>query len=103
MDKGSGLLTPGISAPPNAPPRLGLLIDWESPRRVFLRNLADILSFRSVPPIPVTARRARFWSDVFVESGVPWRGLLQSILWHVLAMAALWTFPRELAPEQSPQ
>jgi hypothetical protein len=100
MDKGSGLLTPGISAPPKAPPRLRLLIHWESPRRVFLRNLADVLSFRSVPPVPITARRARFWSDVFVESGVPWRGLLQSILWHVLAIAALWSFPRELAPQQ---
>ncbi|HTE89431.1 MAG TPA: hypothetical protein VK639_10775, partial [Terriglobales bacterium] len=63
--------------------------------------MADVLLFRSAPPIPVTARRARFWSDVFVESRVPWRGLLQSMLWHLVAMAALWSLPRELAPQQS--
>jgi hypothetical protein len=100
MDKGSGLLIPSISAPRKAPPRLRLLVEWEAAHRVFFRNLADLVLFRSVPPIPLTARRGRFWSDVFVESGVPWQGLVQSMLWHVLAMAALWSFPKALAPQQ---
>jgi hypothetical protein len=100
MDQGSGLLTPSVSAPRKAPPRIRLLIEWEPAHRVFLRNLADLVFFRSEPPIPLTARRGRFWSDVFVESGVPWRGLAQSMLWHVLAMAALWSFPKALAPQQ---
>src|SRR5207245_1241763 len=41
--------------------------------------------------IPVTARRGRFWSDVFVDSGLPWWGLLESILLHTLAMTAMWS------------
>src|ERR1700720_1127168 len=100
MDKGSGLLIPSIGAPRKAPPRLRLLVEWEAAHRVFFRNLADLVLFRSVPPIPLTARRGRFWSDVFVESGMPWRGLLQSVVCHVLVMAALWSFPRELVPQQ---
>ena len=91
MDKGSGLLTYNSTTYLKAQPRLRLLIEWESPYRVFLRNLADVFLFRSVPEIPVTARRGRFWSDVFVDSGLPWWGLLESILLHTLAMTAMWS------------
>jgi len=91
MDKGSGLLTYNSNTHLKAQPRLRLLIEWESPYRVFLRNLADVFLFRSVPEIPVTARRGRFWSDVFVDSGLPWWGLLESILLHTLAMTAMWS------------
>ena len=91
MDKGSGLLTYNSTTHLKAQPRLRLLIEWESPYRVFLRNLADVFLFRSVPEIPVTARRGRFWSDVFVDSGLPWWGLLESILLHTLAMTAMWS------------
>jgi len=91
MDKGSGLLTYNSKTHLKAQPRLRLLIEWESPYRVFLRNLADVFLFRSVPEIPVTARRGRFWSDVFVDSGLPWWGLLESILLHTLAMTAMWS------------
>src|SRR6266550_3481504 len=91
MDKGSGLLTYNSTTHLKAQPRLRLLIEWESPYRVFLRNLADVFLFRSVPEIPVTARRGRFWSDVFVDSGLPWWGLLESILLHALAMTAMWS------------
>ena len=91
MDKGSGLLRYNSTTHLKAQPRLRLLIEWESPYRVFLRNLADVFLFRSVPEIPVTARRGRFWSDVFVDSGLPWWGLLESILLHTLAMTAMWS------------
>ena len=91
MDKGSGLLTYNSNTHLKAQPRLRLLIEWESPYRVFLRNLADVFLFRSVPEIPVTARRGRFWSDVFVDSGLPWWGLLESILLHTLAKTAMWS------------
>ena len=31
-----------------------------------------------------------FWPDVFVESGLPWRGFFDSTLYHALAITILW-------------
>ena len=104
MDKGSGLLTYNSTTHRKAQPRLRLLIEWESPYRVFLRNLGDALLFRSVPAVPITARRGRFWNDVFVDSGLPWWGLLESILLHTLAMMAMWSLSQAwMTQERLPQ
>ena len=104
MEKGSGLLTYNSTTHLKAQPRLRLLIEWESPHRVFLRNLVDALSFRPVPAIPITARRGRFWNDVFVDSGLPWWGLLESILLHTLAIMAMWGLSQAwMTQERLPQ
>jgi hypothetical protein len=73
----------------NAAPRLRLLLELEPAHRVFLRNLADLLLFRTVAPVATTSRPAPFWRDVFVCSGVPWRWLLGSTLSHVIVIAAV--------------
>jgi hypothetical protein len=91
MDKGSGLLTSNISVRPKAQPRLRLLIKWESPQRVFWRNLLDFVLFRTTPIMPTT-RLAPFWKDVFVDSRLPWWGLFESLLWHLLAATGIWIF-----------
>lgn len=91
MDKGSGLLSSNVSTHLKAPPRLRLLVEWESPSRVFCRNLADFLLFRTTPAFK-TSRLAPFWKDVFVDSGMPWWGLLESLLWHLLAVTAVLIF-----------
>ncbi len=86
-----------------AEPRLKLLLELEPAHCVFFRNLADILLFRSPPPIATTSRPAPFWSDVFVYSGVPWWWLLGSMLWHVLAVVAVWSLSQVWALQEHPQ
>src|SRR5437870_1806092 len=83
-----------------AAPRLKLLLELEPAHHVFFRNLADILLFRSPPPIATTSRPAPFWSDVFVYSGVPWWWLLGSMLWHVLAVVAVWSLSQGWALQE---
>ena len=64
-------------------------MQWESRRRVFLDNLADLLLSRRVPPIPLTSRPAHFWDDVFVPSGAAWSAFVESMLWHLLLIVLL--------------
>src|SRR6266700_7366164 len=73
----------------NAAPRLRLLLELEPAHRVFFRNLADILLFRSISPVATTSRPAPFWRDVFVCSGVPWRWMVGSTLSHMIVIAAM--------------
>jgi len=85
MDKALGVLIANQRVPRPAPvPRLRLLVEWESRRRVFFDNLGDLLLSRRVPPIPLTSRPARFWDDVFVPSGAAWSAFVESMLWHLL-------------------
>src|SRR5437667_218430 len=72
-----------------AAPRLRLLLELEPAHRVFFRNLADILLFRSISPVATTSRPAPFWRDVFVCSGVPWRWMVGSTLSHMMVIAAI--------------
>jgi TonB family protein len=67
-----------------------LLVELEPRHRVFLRNLADLLWFRRPAPLKVSSRPGRFWPDVFVASGLPWRRFLESFLYHGLTLAAVW-------------
>ncbi len=76
-----------ISAHLKDAPRLSLLLELEPAHRVFFRNLADML--RPAPPIATTSRPAPFWHDVFVYSGVSWRRFGESLLCHVIAVAAV--------------
>src|SRR6059058_1828490 len=70
-----------------AAPRLRLLLELEPAHRVFFRNLADVILFRSTPPVATMSRPGPFWHDVFVCSGVPWRWLLGSTLSHMIVIA----------------
>src|SRR5437870_11754692 len=81
--------SPNLSAHLKAAPRLRLLLELEPAHRVFFRNLADILLFRSISPVATTSRPAPFWRDVFVCSGVPWRWMVGSTLSHMMVIAAM--------------
>src|SRR6059058_5054532 len=81
--------SPNLSAHLKAVPRLRLLLELEPAHRVFFRNLADILLFRSISPVATTSRPAPFWRDVFVCSGVPWRWMVGSTLSHMMVIAAM--------------
>src|SRR5437588_737691 len=80
---------------PVAPPRL--LVELDPAHRVFLGNLGDLLSFRRPPRVAVSSRPAPFWPDVFVPSRSLWWPFLESMLWHVLAGAAIWALAQGLA------
>jgi hypothetical protein len=90
MDKGTGLLISEITVPPKADPRLKLLHELEPAHRVFFRNLADALSFQLSPPLVTTTRPGLFWRDVFIDSRKPWRSFMESMLWHLVAILAVW-------------
>ena len=91
MDKGLGLLSSNMDARLKATPNLQLLFELEPAHRVFFRNLADTVFGRSVPPVPTTTKPARFWSDVFVQTGLPWSAFMESMLWHLAVVSVLWT------------
>lgn len=92
MHSSPGLLNSPSSSTPRklAPPKL--LVEVEPAPRVFLRNLGDTVLRRRVLPSFVSSSPAPFWSDVFVSTGVPWWGFLESGLWHAFVIAALWAF-----------
>jgi len=51
-------------------------------------NLAALL--RRTPNDPCL-EAGPFWTDVFVGAGLPWRGLLESVLTHGVMVAAIWS------------
>src|SRR5450755_861181 len=85
MDKAPAVLIATQKIPRSRPaPRLKLLIEWESGRRVFFGNLGDLLLSRRVPQFLITSRPGRFWNDVFVPTGAPWTSFMESLLLHLL-------------------
>ncbi|PYY12037.1 MAG: hypothetical protein DMG69_02495 [Acidobacteria bacterium] len=97
MNNRSGVLRSAVNPylRPVAPPRL--LVELDPAHRVFLGNLGDLLSFRRPPRVAVSSRPAPFWPDVFVPSRSLWWPFLESMLWHVLAGAAIWALAQGLA------
>jgi hypothetical protein len=82
---------------------LKLLLEPEKPHRVFFHNLADLLGVRSGTPLTSSCTPGVFWQDVFVSLGVPWRRMVQSVLYHtiaVLAMLTLWQAPAKRTQQQ---
>ncbi len=79
---------PTHSVPSLAPPNL--LVNWESGWREFLENLGAILLVRSAPPLRITALRAPFWPDVFVERPVAWRSMGVSGLYHIVGVVLIY-------------
>ena len=88
---------------PNPSAQLKLLLELESATRVFFRNLFDLFLFRSTSRIPATSRQAPFWSDVFVYARVPWWRFAESMVVHVLTIAALLIGSRVWTQLEQPQ
>lgn len=85
--------TPGIVRPRAGRDRgPALLVAWTPWYRVFLRNLADLLLGDDTPPLWLQSRPAQFWPDVFVRSGVAWRAMASSALYHIFLVVVVWGF-----------
>jgi hypothetical protein len=92
MDNGLGLLSPETTAIPiKADPRLKLLFELEPRYIVFLDNLADLLSPPKLPPLELTSPPGEFWPDVFQPTQMPWRSFQESVIWHLVAVVAIWS------------
>jgi GAF domain len=102
VDEGQGLSSSNLNAHLKAAPDLQLLLELEPAHRVFLRNLTDTLSRRSAPPVATASRPAPFWGDVFVYSGMPWWSFLGSMIWHMLAVVAVWGLSQVWAQREPP-
>lgn len=78
---------------PNSPrcsasgPAPQFLIRLEPRLTSLFGNLAALLRRTSHEP---WLEAGPFWTDVFVGAGLPWRGLLESVLTHGLMVSAIW-------------
>jgi TonB family protein len=73
------------------------LIASEPRSRVFLQNLRDLFRQPESTPLRPESAPAAFWTDVFVDRGLPWRRFGQSSAYHVLALVLIWAGSRFLA------
>ena len=82
---------------------VNFLLKRESVSRAFFGNLAAVVSRSQRTPLSI---RELGWSDVLIESPLPWNRFFQSVFLHVavvvigLGLAAIW--PRELTIVQRP-
>jgi TonB family protein len=81
------------AASPQSVPVPGFLVELDSWPRVFFSNLHDLV-FRRRLSLRLDSAPGAFWSDVFVQRRLPWRRFLESLAYHVLALAALVSFSR---------
>ena len=93
MNKGLELLSSEAATvvPIKADPRLKLLFELEPRYIAFLDNIADLLSPPKFPPLNLTSPPGDFWPDVFVQTSKPWRSFQESVIWHFVAIIAIWT------------
>ncbi len=82
---------------PQPVPAPSFLVELPSWPRVFFANLGDLVVPRRLPPLELHSDPARFWPDVFVKRGLPWRRFLESGGYHTLALGLLITLSRFLA------
>src|SRR5450631_32403 len=84
----------------NSHPDITLLVELEPPYQTFFRNLADLVSLRSPVRLARSSSQLHDWNDVLVDSGVPWRRLLESVFLHIVVVGMLAglseIWPREL-------
>jgi TonB family protein len=99
MPEAPGLLLQEEETEPVAD--LCLLVEPEPWSHVFLQNLRAFFQrsevFNQKSAIANHPSEATFWTDVFVDRGLPWRRFLQSGAYHVLALAMIWAGSRALA------
>jgi TonB family protein len=81
-----------------------LLITPEPWSRNFLQNLSELFRLQKSGP-HLSSAPAAFWPDVFVDRRLPWRGFLQSGVYHFLALLVIWEGWQFLAlqPHANPQ
>jgi len=89
MENGSGLGNSAVTPLLLDPPRL--LVELPPGYKVFFGNLFDHLSLRNEPALEITSMPASFWSDVFVNRGLPWPEIIQSMVLHLLFLSAVWS------------
>ena len=91
----------GFDVRPDIPLDVTFLIAREPRYRVFFRNLADAVSLRSPALLADSSRQMDGWSDVFVDTHVPWKRFMQSVFLHIMmvgmlaGLSRIW--PRELS------
>src|SRR5579871_3819408 len=94
-------LSSGLSnldhAPESAPeiPELSslqLLPQIEPWGQSFRRNLFDALFGPKAAPVAASSASGQYWQDVFVDYRLPWARFAQSVLYHGLAIAAIYGF-----------
>jgi len=105
-------LSHGMNADPSRATGLSFLVEPEPAHRVFIQNLTDLVLSRSRRPVTTPGRApdvtpdrttstpaATFCNNVFVDSRMPWRLFAQSLVGHIIVVAAmLIVFPRWPAP-----
>ena len=87
----TALMQSNPNAAPQAVPvplhRFRLLVEPEPWLRTFARNVADC--FRpSPPPLRISSRPGRYWSDALVSRPVAWKQMRQSVLAHIVVVGA---------------
>jgi TonB family protein len=93
MNSFLGLENPEIAeskAWPGGPAPLCLLVELEPWGRSFGRNLSDFFFRRQPPPVHTTSAPDAFWPDVFVTQRLPWGAFVESVLYHLIVLAAAW-------------
>ncbi|HEY2363371.1 MAG TPA: hypothetical protein VGK36_19780, partial [Candidatus Angelobacter sp.] len=71
-----------------------LLLRLEPRGRAFWDNFADLFPRRRQPPLRLVSWPAAPWPDIFVSSRWPWRGLSESLIFHLAIIAGiLWLVP----------
>lgn len=107
MENGSGPRTAATTSSTTLPPDPHLLIELEPWSRTFFRNLIDLLrpyegARIDFSILDLSFSTGTFWKDVFVTTRLPWRGVLESALFHGIAIAILWALPRLVPPTIQP-
>src|ERR1700736_5670109 len=90
MRPGLRLIESALEPRPSSVAAPILLITLDPWHRVFLSNLRDLFGRRRVR-VKLSSRPDLFWSDVFVVSPLPWARFLESAIFHVAVIAALWS------------
>jgi TonB family protein len=67
-------------------PELRLVIELEPRRDVFFENVGCVV--RKARTVRTTSPPAKFWTDVFVPSGLPWGRMAESLALHFLVVVA---------------
>ena len=91
---------PHADAQPKDYRDVNLLVEVDPAYRALVRALDDLLSRRSHAPSGGSSDEVQVWNDVFVDSYIPWKQFLGSVLLHVVVvgmvagLSQIW--PREL-------
>jgi TonB family protein len=83
-------MQPAVDPSPAVAAQPALLVELEPWHLAFLRNLRDLFSPRLRQDFQILSSPGRFWSDVFVASGLPWAPFAQSAAFHAAAIAVIW-------------